>query len=167
MQQFQRGEYERALGTFETAVDAYAAQDDVLGQAEMLNNIGVVHRTQRDYEAAHAALKKAATLFAHQGDLNRQAQTLGNMADLFAAEGNRETAARYYSDASELFAREGDGEKQGDVLRALSLMRLQQGQWLESLQLMEKSLSVRSRIGVGGRLFRALLRFALRLLTGS
>lgn len=167
LQQFQRGAHEQALATFEAAAAAFAAQNNELGQAEMLNNVGVIHRLQRNYEAAHTALKKAASLFEKQGDAQRQAQTLGNIGDLFAAEGNREMAVRCYSDAAELFARVGDRQKQGQTLRALSLLRLRQGQWLAAMQLMETSLSVRPRIGPGGWLFRGLLRFALRLLTGA
>lgn len=167
MQQFRRGAHDQALATFEAAAAAFAAQNDELGQAEMLNNVGVIHRVRRNYAAAHAALGKAMALFAQRGDTQRQAAALGNIGDVFAAEGDRETAVRCYSDAAELFAGAGDRQKQGQMLRALSLLRLRQGQWLAAMRLMEESLSVRPRMGPGGWLFRSLLRFALRLLTGA
>lgn len=163
---FQRGDYRQALATFESAVRAYADQHDDAGRAEMLNNIGVIHRLQRNKMPAITALSEAEAIFARLADDNRRAQTLGNLADLHAAGGNREEAARCYSEAAALFARTKDPMKQSRVLRALSLMRLRQGQWLEAMMRMEESLSVRPRLGPARWLFRALLRFALGLLVG-
>ena len=161
---FQRGLYDQALTKFEAAVHAYAADGDETGRAEMLNNLGVIYRLRGDRQAALAALSEAETIFSRVGDPNRQAQTLGNLGDLYAAGRNKQEAARCYSDAAALFAQVGDPLKQSQVLRALSLMRLRQGQWLEAMVRMEESLRVRPRISLPQRLFRALLRFALGLL---
>lgn len=163
---FQRGDYQQALATFESAAQAYAHQNDAAGRAEMLNNVGVIHRLRRNRPAAIEALAEAETIFARLGDDNRRAQTLSNLGDLHATGGNREEAARCYSEAAALFARTNDPMKQSQVLRALSLMRLRQGQWLEAMMRMQESLSVRPRLGPGRWLFRGLLRFALGLLVG-
>lgn len=162
---FQRGAYAEAVTLFETAAAAYAAQEDELGRAEMLNNLGVVHRVRRHYAAAAEALQQAAVLFARGGDEKRQGQALANLGDLHAAQKAYTPAARAYSDAIEHLAASGDRHLQSSVLRALSLMRLRQGQWLDAMIQMESSLTVRPRLGPGQWLFRGLLRFALRLFT--
>lgn len=167
LQLFRQGRYEQALAAFETAVGAYAAEKDDAGRGEMLNNIGVVRRLLGQPEAARAALTEAETLFAGLGDKVRQGQALGNLADVHAQTKDRTAAARAYSSAAQLFAEAGDGEKQAQVLRALSLLRLRQGQFVTAMMHMEQSLSARPRVGVGGWLFRALLRFALRLFGGG
>ncbi|MCB8966969.1 MAG: tetratricopeptide repeat protein [Ardenticatenaceae bacterium] len=159
---FQAGAYDEAVTTFETAVTAYKTAGDMAGQGEMLNNIGVIRRLQGKREPAQTALTEAAALFVQVGDRNRQAQALGNLGDLYAAK-DRTEAARYYSDAAQLFAEDGDREKQSQVLRALSLMRLRQGRFVEAMQRMEESLAARPRLGVFPRIFRSLLRFALKL----
>jgi len=163
---FQRGDYKQALATFESAAQAYAAQNDDAGRAEMLNNIGVIHRLQRNSMPAIEALSEAEAIFARLADNNRRAQALSNLADLQATGGNQDEAARCYSEAAALFARTNDPMKQSQVLRAMSLMRLRQGQWLEAMMRMEESLSVRPRLEPGRWLFRGLLRFALGLLVG-
>ena len=167
LQKFRRGAYDEALATFETAVSLYAAAENPTGQAEMLNNIGVIQRSRGNLDKAIAALQQAESIFAEIGDGERQGMALGNLGDLYAAKKDRTAAARSYSDASELLAKANARGKQSQVLRALSLLRLRQGQWLQSLIHMEESLSVRPRLGPGNWLFRVLLRFGLRLMRGN
>ena len=163
LSQFQRGEYEAALETFGTAVSAFAAEDNPTGQAEMYNNIGVIHRLRGRHEAALQAFDSAQTFCAAAGDDNRRAQVLGNMGDLYKGLGDREQAARCYSDAAALFAQTHDRDKQSQVLRALSLMRMQQGNWLEAMLRMKDSLTVKPHRGLFGGIFLGMLRFALKL----
>lgn len=167
LQQFRRGAYEEALVSFETAVSLYAAAENHVGQAEMLNNIGVIQRTRGNLDAAITALQQAEALFAQIGDAERQGMALGNLGDLYAAQKDRNEAARSYSNASELLAKANARSKQSQVLRALSLLRLRQGHWLQALMHMEESLSVRPRIGPGAWLFRGLLRFVLQMMGGK
>ncbi|MFO7680171.1 MAG: tetratricopeptide repeat protein [Chloroflexota bacterium] len=163
MRLFQRGELDNAVSVFETAVSTYAEQQNPVGQAEMLNNIGVIQRMRGKHDESLTALTTADTLCQQAGDVNRRAQVLGNMGDLYAGMGDKETAARCYSDAAELFAQDGDKQKQSQVLKALSLMRMRQGQWLAAMMHMEQSLAVKPSRGLFGALFLGLLRFASSL----
>jgi len=164
---FHKGELDNAISVFETAVSTYAAEQNPTGQAEMLNNIGVIHRLRGQHDASLEALTAADALCQETNDINRRAQVLGNMGDLYASMGDKETAARCYSDASALFAQDGDGKKQSQVLKALSLMRLRQGQWLPAMTHMEQSLAVKPKRGLFGSLFLILIRFALGLFGGK
>lgn len=164
MVMFQEGKYEAALKGFETAVTAYEQEGDAHGRAEMLNNIGVIHRVRRKPQAAVIALTEAGEIFSEIGEVDKEAQVMGNLADLYAANKQPEEAARYYSEASARFAEVGDREKQAQILRALSLMRLKQGQWMVAMMHMEESLNVRPRLGPARWLYRGLLRFALGLM---
>lgn len=164
---FRRGATDEALAVFEQAAAGFAGQDDVVGQGEMLNNMGVIYRVRREWETAVTTLTQAQTLFQQAGDVNRQAQTLGNLGDLYAARKKPDDAARSYSQAASLFAQVKDRDKQSQVLRALSLLRLRQGHWLEAMMRMEESLTVAPRLGPGKWLFRWLLRFALGLFGGG
>jgi tetratricopeptide (TPR) repeat protein len=167
LQQFQRGELDNAVSTFETAVSAYAAEQNPVGQAEVFNNIGVIHRMRGNHEESLEALTSAEELCRQADDVNRRAQVLGNMGDLYAGMGDKENAARYYSDAAELFAQCGDAQKQSMVLKALSLLQLRQGQWIAAMMHMESSLSVKPRRGLFGSMFLGLIRFALSLFGGK
>ena len=163
---FQRGAHQEALAVFEQAAAGFAGQNDVIGQGEMLNNMGVIYRVRREWETAVSTLNQAQTLFQQSEDVNRQAQTLGNLGDVYAAQKKRDDAARCYSQAAALFAQNNDRDKQSQMLRALSLLRLRQGHWLEAMMRMEESLAVAPRLGPVKWLFRWLLRFALGLMGG-
>ena len=95
--------------------------------------------------------------------MNRHGQALANLADIYAAQGDSEQAASCFGKAAETLAQSGDRARQSQVLRALSLHHLRQARFPQAMLIMEQSLSVRPRIGVGGWLFRWLLRLALRL----
>lgn len=164
---FRRGMHDEALEKFEEAAASYAEAGNKSGRAEMLNNIGVIWRVRREWRASIDAFNEAAATFAESGDENRRAQVMGNLGDLHARQGETEKAARLYSDAAELMAATGDREKQAELLRALSLLRLRQRRLMEAMMLMEQSLSVRPRLNPLQRLFRALVRFAMRLMGGT
>jgi tetratricopeptide (TPR) repeat protein len=161
---FQQKQHKAALEQFAIAEKAFAATGNGHGRAEMLNNIGVIYRMQRRYVDAQGVLETAVALFAAAGDSVRQGMTLGNIGDLLAAQKKREEAARAYSDAAELFARANAPVGQSRVLRALSLLRLRQGQFLAAMVHMEQSLRVKPRRGPLGWLFLQMLRLALGIL---
>lgn len=167
MRLFQQGSHKDALAMFQQAANAFALQNDVGNQAEMLNNMGVIQRVQGELETAVSSLTQAADLFAQIGDTNRQAQTLGNLGDLYAGQKKYTEAARHYSNASAQFAQNNEKEKQAQVLRALSLMELRRGQYLTAIMRMEDSLQARPRLSIPQHLFKWLLRFANRLLRGE
>ncbi|MFQ5399686.1 MAG: hypothetical protein ACE5E7_08825 [Anaerolineae bacterium] len=161
---FQRGDYGKALAAFETAASQFAATGDEAGQAEALNNLGVVQRVRGDRKAAMHTFMVAAAIFARLGDVGRRGQVLGNLGDLYAANRERREAARCYSEAAALLAQAGDMERQSRVLRALSLLTLRQGRWLEAMVRMEESLTAAPRVSLMQRLFRRLLRFVLGMM---
>ncbi len=164
LKQFQQGQYAQAVETFTTAVSAYGDIGDENGRAEMLNNIGVTQRTRKKNQEAIAAFNKALTIFQEQEDLHKLAQTQANLADLYQFSKKQDDAAKYYSEAAATFSQLGDKQKQSQVLRAYSLMRMRQGQWVEALMRMEESLSVKPRLGPLRWIFRGVLRFALGLM---
>lgn len=160
-----RKAYDEALTVLQTAVLSPPA--DPIAHAELLNNMGVVQRMRRDYSAAQQALTQAQALFAAQGDAGRQGQALANLADVYADQKQRGEAAKAYSQAASLLVQSGDQQRQSQVLRAMSILSMRQQHWIEAMMRMEESLTVKPRLGLGGWLYRALLRFALGLLRGG
>jgi tetratricopeptide (TPR) repeat protein len=161
---FRQGDYGRAETLFETAVTRFAAAGDSGGQGEMLNNLGIIYRLNRQHDKAIKALTEAEQLFAALPDANRQGQCVGNLADVYLAMGKKDEAAKAYSRAASLFAQANEPEKQAMVLRALSLLKVRQGHWLEAMARMWESLQVRPSPTLLQRLFARLLKFALSLM---
>jgi tetratricopeptide (TPR) repeat protein len=164
---FEQGQRADALEAFRRAEAAFRAVGDAGMAGEMLNNQGVILRLQGDRSAAATALAAAAEAFAAAGDRAREGQALANLGDAYAADDRREEAERCYGRAAELLAQAGDKEKQAQVLRAMSLAQLRRARIWSAMMLMERSLTARPKPGLSGRLFRWLLRFALRLFSGS
>ncbi len=164
---FRRGQHEEALAKFEAAARSYAESENVAGEGEMFNNIGVLQRVLRNWDAAEKAFEQAIALFTTAGDEGRKGQALGNLGDLYAFRGQPEAAARYYSDGAEMLAKAGDHARQAQLLRALSLLRLRQRRIVESLGLMRLSLETRPALNPLQKLFLSLINFALRLAGGA
>ena len=167
MAHFRRGERAAALEKFQEAAAFYAEAADLAGQGEALNNAAVIYRLQRRWEEAADAFARARALFAETDDVRRQGQVLGNLGDLHASQGDGEGAARLYGEGATLLAQADAHAEQAQLLRALSLLRLRQRRFLEAMMLMEESLEAHPRLSPPQKLFRLLLRFALRLLTGA
>ncbi len=161
---FRRGARDEALSVFAKAAEAYSLEGDAAGEAEMLNNMGVIYRLNRDWSAALNALNDAEVGFREAGDDRRRAQVMGNTGDLCASMRTYDDAAGYYSEASELLASAGEGDMQGQVLRAFSLMRMRQRRWIEAIDLMASSINVRNHPSFAQRLLHVLLQFARKLL---
>ncbi len=164
---FRQGQYEAALARFRAAETVFREQGDAGMATEMLNNQGVVHRLRRRWPEARQALQAAADGFAALDDPGRQGQALANLGDVHAARKERRQAAALYGQAAALLAQAGDPVRQSQVLRAMSLDQLRRGGVWAAISLMERSLAIRPRLGLGGWLFRWLLRLALRLLSGG
>jgi len=133
LRHFRDGMYPEALETYSEARKAFLAGGDLLNAAEMLNNIGVIHRIERRKAAAVAALQEAHDSFEELGDLSRAAQALGNMGSVYAGVRERETAIHHYGRAAEIFAELGDGNRQGEVLMALGSVQMKQRQWHQAV----------------------------------
>lgn len=164
---FQRGLHDEALAKFEEATASFESVGDSIGQAEMLNNIGVVHRVKQNWPEATAALTKARAIFAEVGDTNREAQTVGNLGDFYQYSGDTDKAAKAYSDSAELFARCEDAEKQSQVLRQLSLLYLRKRQMMQSIHVMDQSYKVKPSLNIFQKMFHGLIKFTMKLFRGE
>lgn len=124
---FRIGDHVQALDHFERAYDALMLAGRPADAAEMLNNIGVVHRMDGRLEEAAIALERARECFAENGDRSREAQALGNLAPLYSKQGRVDDAVTAYSQAAQIFGELGDKDRQGEILMALGLLQFRKG----------------------------------------
>lgn len=164
---FREGLYEEATARFEQARGMFAAAGDEIEAAEMVNNLGVVHRMQGDWDAAIAALDEAKAIFVRLGDRSREAQALGNLGGLYASKREREKAKECLRQAAEIFAELGDVQRQGETLLALGTQQWKTGDRGGGLGTYEIGLQTLKKPTVGQRTLRGLLNLRNRLLGGS
>jgi tetratricopeptide (TPR) repeat protein len=166
VQLFRTGEYEEAVAALQTAQQLYQEEGDRQAVAEVLNDLGVVYRMKGDLPAAMQSLSQARELFAELGARKFEAQALGNLGNLHEAGKEMERAAALYKEAAALFQEAAEPQLAFETWRALSRLRLGQGQWLAALVAYDTALSCLPHPSLGQRLLRWLLRLPLKLAGG-
>ena len=164
MRLFHEGLYDEAIVTFEQAREVFAAEEDEIEVAEVVNNLGVVYRLQDKWDEAIAALEDARATFAKLGDRNREAQTLGNLGGLYADKNERDKAKESLRQAADIFAELGDEERQGETLLALGVQLWKTGDRSGGLATYEAGLQILPKPTVKQKTVRNLLRMRNRLL---
>lgn len=127
---YQEYEYEQAIKVFEEAKQAYADAGQHDMAAEMMSNIGVVHRALGQGQQALEALREALNTFQKGDDPLRTAQALGNIGGVYAKMGDREQAYNTYRQAADIFEEIGDKEKYGQTLLAMGRLQLDEGKFM-------------------------------------
>jgi tetratricopeptide (TPR) repeat protein len=161
---FQEGLYEEAAVKFRQAQEMFAAAGNEVEAAEMVNNLGVLHRVQGEWNEAIAALDEAKAIFARLGDRSREAQTLGNLGGLYASQGEREKAKECLRQAADIFAELSDAQRQGETLMALGVQLWKTGDRSGGLAAYETGLRVLQKPTASQKTLRGLLSMRSRLL---
>ncbi len=163
---YREGSYAEAAARFSAARPLYAAQGEAGLAGEMLNNLGLCRRAQKQWDAARTALEEALAEFRALGDRAREAQALGNLGALAEAQGDKPQAGKHYEQAAEIFKELGDRENRAHTLQALSALQLKEGRHFEALATMEAGLEDAPKLSVQKRLLRRLIQWPMRMLTG-
>jgi tetratricopeptide (TPR) repeat protein len=164
---FQEGLYPEAADRFGQAREMFVATGDEVEAAEMLNNLGVIQRMQRDWGEAIATLEEARAAFAALDDRSREAQVLGNLGGLYASQGQRDKAKECLREAADIFADLGDDQRRGETLLALGVQHWKSGDRQEGLTTYQAGLETLEKPSAGQKALRGLLNLRTRLLGSS
>ena len=163
---FQEGLYEEAAAVFRQAQEMFIAEGNEIEAAEMVNNLGVIHRMRGEWDEAIAVLEEARATFVRLGDRDREAQTLGNLGGLYASRGQRDKATECLRQAADTFAELGDAQHQGETLLALGVQMWKSGDRSGGLAAYEAGLHALQQPTAGQKTLRGLLGLRGRLLGG-
>ena len=161
---FREGLYEEAAARFGQAREMFTNTGNEVEAAEMVNNLGVIHRMQGRWDEAIADLEEARGAFVRLGDRDREAQTLGNLGGLHASKGEREKARECLRQAADIFAELGDTQRQGETLLALGVQAWKTGDRGEGLATYETGLNTLQKPTARQKALRSLLKLRTRLL---
>ena len=161
---FQEGLYEEAAARFKQAREMFAAEGNEVEAAEMVNNLGVIHRGQGRWDAAIAALEEARAAFVRLGDRSHEAQVLGNLGGLYATRRERDKAQACLRQAADIFAELGDTQRQAETLQALGVQAWKTGDRSNGLASYEASLHMQQKPTLGQKILRGLLSLRTRLI---
>jgi tetratricopeptide (TPR) repeat protein len=160
---YQNEEYETAAKAFAEAVEALSADNQVLQQAEMKNNLSVaLLKAGKPAEAYQAALG-TEQVFASAGDLKRQAMALANLASALEDLKRFDEALNLFNQSADLFKQISEKEMRAYVLQRISAIQLRQGKRIESLVSMDAALEEKRKLSLKDRLLRSLMGIIRRL----
>lgn len=161
---YRAGQFEDAVAVFAQAQQACLAQDNLQGAAECANNRGVAARQAARPDEAEAAFTEARRLFERLGDRKSQGMVAGNLGALAESCDERDRAVAFYKEAIELFEAAGAAELAAETWRALSRLRMKQGEWFAALGAYDASLDRVKRPTPTQRALRSLLGVSRRLM---
>jgi LuxR family maltose regulon positive regulatory protein len=95
------GRYDQALAHYNLAIDYWRETGNELQQANVLNNLGVLHHLKGNYEEADSLLEEALACAMQSGYARAEVAALASIGDLFTDLEAIETAQQVYRQAYE------------------------------------------------------------------
>ncbi|HEX5118955.1 MAG TPA: tetratricopeptide repeat protein [Pseudonocardiaceae bacterium] len=142
-----RGLWAELIETHEIALGSARAVGDPIGQAIVLNNLGIAkaHTGQPDH--AHTLLCQALLLRKEVGDVRGEAAVASNLGLLHCTRGEHSTAAAHHQRAITLFRQAGDQCGEGQALNNLGIAYVELGRVADATECYQQALAVLVDIG--------------------
>ena len=164
---FQQRDYEAAARAFTQAQAAYDAAGQKDMAAEMLTNIGLVHRALGENQQALDTMQTALQTFREINDARRTAMVLGNMGGVYAALGDKEQAYNCYRQAADIFEEQGEKKLYGETLIAMGDLQVRDGKIMAGASTYEAGLENLDDLSASQRIIKGLLGIRNRLIGGG
>jgi len=142
-----RGHWAQAAGQYRTALSAARQAGDRLGQAGVLDELGLLQELAGDYRAATASLIEAIELFRDLGDLPGQVYARNHLGLAQMETGDFPAAAASHRQALALARRAGDPLAEAVSLSDLGLVQQLTGDYPASVAGLERALALFRRVG--------------------
>jgi tetratricopeptide (TPR) repeat protein len=152
----QQHDYEAAARLFQQAQEAYQAEGAEDMSAEMMVNIGVIHRTLGENQQALDAMQTAMRVFKDMQDQERIAKVLGNMGGVYTALGDKEQAYTAYREAADIFEELNDKQNYGETLVAMGYLLIGNGKWFAGATTIGEGLTYKESLSTNERIMKGL-----------
>ncbi|NDJ62209.1 MAG: tetratricopeptide repeat protein [Chloroflexi bacterium] len=164
---FQQKEYEAAARIFREAQETYetAGQRDMA--AEMLTNVGLVHRALGEQQQALDSMQEAMKTFEELNDSLRLAKVMGNLGGVYSALGDREQAYNCYRRAADVFQELGETKLHGETLLAMGNLQVREGKIGAGAATYEAGLEELDQLTPTQRVLKGLIGIRNRVIGGG
>lgn len=153
---FQQYDYEAAAKVFREAEEAYRSENQPLVAAEMLVNLGLVHRALNEGQQAIDLMQQALTVFQEHEDAMRMAQTLGNLGGAYIKLNDKEQAYNAYRQAADIFEELGEKEMYGQTLLAMADLQMKDGKMMQGAATYQAGLENLENLTMNQRIIKGL-----------
>ncbi len=139
---YQRGQFQSALELLKQAANAFAAEEDSLGQAKTLDFQGQVNLAQGQPEAAAESFAAAATIYEQEGDNQGVLKSQINQAQALRKAGLYRRALETIEQVNDSLAGEPDSRLKAIALRSLGITQRLIGDLDEAEETIQQSLAI-------------------------
>ncbi|HEX2907847.1 MAG TPA: tetratricopeptide repeat protein [Phototrophicaceae bacterium] len=163
---FQQRDFEAAAQQFQQAQSVYEAEGHRDLAAEMLTNIGLVHRTLGENQQALEAMQSALAVFQELNDTLRTAKVLGNMGGVYVELNDHEQAYNCYRQAADIFEAVGEKKLYGETLIAIGSLQIDERKLMDGAATYEVGLENLDELSPRQKMLKGLLGIRNKL-TGT
>ena len=142
-----RGDYRAAHALTQQARDAYERCGDASGIAEALHNLGVIEHQTGDDAGAEQHYREAMHQFRQTGHVRGELICMLNLALLALKVDDFEAAEQYLDEAGPLAEKTGDAGMQGQHIGLRGTLAFRRGSFEQALDLFNKDLELKRRLG--------------------
>jgi tetratricopeptide (TPR) repeat protein len=167
VKQFQQKDYEEAARTFHLAQEAYTAEGQRDMAAEMMTNLGLVHRALGEQQQALDVMQQALDIFQELNDARRSAMVLGNLGGVYVALGDKEHAYNCFRQAADIFEEIGEKKLYGETMIAMGDLQVRDGKVGAGAATYEVGLENLDELNASQKVIKGLLGVRNRLTGGK
>ncbi|NEP09665.1 MAG: CHAT domain-containing protein [Symploca sp. SIO2C1] len=139
---YQQGQFQAALELLKQAADAFAAEEDSLGQAKTLDFQGQVNLAQGQPKAAAESFAAAATIYKQEGDSQGVLKSQINQAQALRKAGLYRRALETIEQVNDSLTGEPDSLLKAIALRSLGITQRLIGDLDEAEETIQQSLAI-------------------------
>jgi tetratricopeptide (TPR) repeat protein/DNA-binding SARP family transcriptional activator len=125
-----------------TALEVAHRTGDRAAQAQVHNDLGIVHRCQGRYEQAAACQRESLRTWRELGDRRGQAASLGSLGNVYESQGRYQEALTCQQESLSIWRELGDRGGQAISLNNLGLVYQRLGRYQEALTCQQESLAI-------------------------
>lgn len=163
---YNRKRYAEALTGFEECLAHFEGVGDELGAAEARNNLSVTHLGMKNAQQALDEVTGTAEVFARHDDRKREGMAIANTAAALEALDRREEALELYEQVLDIFKQLGEKEMRASILRRVSDLQLKTRRGYQAIASMEAAFDQDEKPRIKDTVFRRVLTFLRKKLTG-
>lgn len=146
----QSGQYEESRRYCEQAMSINKELRDESGVAYCLENLAELDALNAQSERACQTLHDVAGIWRKGGNTIAHSITLAKLGRLMASQARFDEAMDYYQQSLNLNQNLVDSKRRGEILDVMGETYLWLGLWKEASNVLQKSLEVRSKVGISG-----------------
>jgi len=142
-----RGDSRYAVQLCRESVSVHQQIDDLAGQANAYNLLGVAYDEQGDWEQASEAYHKGLTIQQEIGDIDGQSTSANNLANIYLDRGEWNQAASLYEQSRAMWEHIGVPLGEAITLSNLAQVHLYQKNWDDAHTCLSRSEALFAQIG--------------------